>query len=798
MSSEKRLLLCIILSAICFMGLQSLMTQLGLIQPPPAPPRPAAAKPDADLDARKLAQATADLPPPAAGELPANPFMPPGGPVAAEPLAAKAPAGGAPQLPKLARLDELVLGAANVEDGADPYKLRLQLAQLDASVARATSARFDAEFDPANRNRKPGRLVLIQDNPRAPDAPGSLAIFVSPVAKAGRPAVDGEADEIVPSGARVEMPISAWEVVREKDELPAVRAITKVDPATKAQIRGQELRFRAKLARPAVEVVKVFRIYEGEDGFEVQLRFAGPTADGKLTYRLIGPHGIPIEGEWYTSTFRDVFFGQAKRGATEVITRTAYDAVTYAGDSKQVITTDPIKFAGVEDQYFATFVEPLPTPKSQDERWDESADSFVIRGGKEDATKADVTVAIDSKPISVGPNLGEVVHTYRVFVGAKTAASLAPFEADELVSYRKNQYFFIPFASTLAKNVIAPLLERIYGVTASVSHFFGGKTGNYGIAIILLTMTVRLIMFPIGRKQAMMAKKMQDLQPVLAEVKEKYKDDKEALTRETMNVWKQNKINPAAGCVPALIQMPIFVGLWQSLNNSVELRHSSFLYIRDLAAPDMLFRFPIELPVVGHFFNLLPFLVVALMLVQTKLFSPPPTTPEAEMQQKTMKYLMVFMAFMFYKVPSGLGLYFITSSLWQIGERLLLPKLMKTPKAPAVEILAANGKPLNGGPGRGPANGNPPGGAQGWLGKRLEKLLEEASKDTTIRNAGRNGSAGGNGNGTGGTGKPGDSKPSAVEAARQAALRHRNAGLIFFEGRGEFVPALRRQGGGGR
>ena len=77
----------------------------------------------------------------------------------------------------------------------------------------------------------------------------------------------------------------------------------------------------------------------------------------------------------------------------------------------------------------------------------------------------------------------------------------------------------------------------------------------------------------------------------------------------------------------------------------------------------------------GHWFNLLPFVVVGLMLFQTKLFAPPPTTPEAEMQQKTMKYMMVFMAFMFYKVPSGLGIYFITSSLWSIGERLLLPKI---------------------------------------------------------------------------------------------------------------------------
>ncbi len=363
--------------------------------------------------------------------------------------------------------------------------------------------------------------------------------------------------------------------------------------------------------------------------------------------------------------------------------------------------------------------------------------------------KSDVGVEINSKPIVVGPNLGEVVHTYRVYAGPKLASALLPYEAEDLASYRKNQWITIPFASTLAKNVISPLLDKIYALTQSVARLFGWKNGNYGIAIILLTMTVRLIMFPLGRKQAMMAKKMQDLQPVLAEVKEKYKDDKEALTRETMAVWKRHKVNPAAGCVPALIQMPIFVGLWQSLNNSVALRHSSFLYIRDLAAPDMAYRFPWTLPLLGDYLNVLPFLVVALMLVQTKLFSPPPTTPEAEMNQKMMKYMMVFMAFMFYKVPSGLGLYFITSSLWQICERLLLPKVIASHPKPAGDgdELGEKGKggigPGGGGKGPGP-NGGDGGGAQGWLGKRLEKLLEEAAKDKTIRNDDRGlGSVGG-------------------------------------------------------
>ena len=301
-----------------------------------------------------------------------------------------------------------------------------------------------------------------------------------------------------------------------------------------------------------------------------------------------------------------------------------------------------------------------------------------------------------------------------------------------MASYRKNPWYFsIPFAGSLAQNVIAPLLDRIYLLTKQVAGFFGYKNGNYGVAIILLTLTVRMMMFPLGRKQALMAKKMQDLQPYLKELQEKYKDDKEELTKQTWALYKRHKANPIGGCLPALIQMPILVGLWQALNNSVPLRNAPFLYIKNLAAPDMLFRFPTELPFLGHYFNLLPFLVVSLMLVQTKLFSPPATTPEAEMQQKMMKYMMIFMAFMFYKVPSGLGIYFIMSSLWSIGERLILPKITKS--SPVIEGGDEKNPPAGGGGKGGPSGSKSSDKPGGWLSQRLEKLLDEAAQDGTYR-----------------------------------------------------------------
>ena len=746
MSSEKRLVVTLILTVGSVYGIQYAMEKTGLIKPPVAE-LPAEvvnvdpAKPKVEVKVKGGESAGPK------GELPADVFAheddakaPAGDPAAAVAVEKK-------PTPKRLKSAELVLGA---DDDASPdaYHLRLQLDQLGAAVALATSAEYDAEFDrevPPEKGRKP-RLRLIDQDSES-EAPGSLAMTVISAAKANRP-LKADADDAAIAPPKVEAPLDReiWEVVRDGDDKPAVRAVTKPDSrgsaSLKKVIEGQEIAFRIKADDPAVQVTKVYRLWKGEDGFEVDLKFSSAAEDTKFTYRLYGPHGIPIEGAWFTSTFRDVFFGL--EGEKSVATNPSTEIVKNKQDLSSLrVSAKPLRFAGVEDQYFATLIEPWPLARSLDDRREAEAGPVLFAEDPKAPQKSDVGVEIISRPITLGPNLGEVVHQYRVFAGPKLAGLLAPYEAEDLASYRKT-WVTIPGASWLAKTLIAPLLEKIYGLTSAVAATFGWKNGNYGIAIILLTMTVRLIMFPIGRKQAMMAKKMQDLQPVLAEVKEKFKDDKEALSRETMAVWKRNKVSPAAGCLPALIQMPIFVGLWQALNSSVALRHSSFLYIRDLAAPDMMFRFPTTLPLLGDYFNLLPFLVVSLMLVQTKLFAPPPTTPEAEMNQKMMKYMMIVMAFMFYKVPSGLGLYFITSSLWQIGERLLLPKVIA--KQPTTVVEDEPGDRGRGGNGNGNGNSD----AQGWLGRRWGKLLEEAAKEKTIRNdrdLGRG--SGGNGNGSG-------------------------------------------------
>jgi YidC/Oxa1 family membrane protein insertase len=730
------------------LGFPYVMRFLGLNPTPRKPPAlpPAAAAPD-DIRPKKEELKPADAVP----KEDAKPAVAKGqGPAKG---GAEAAPEGAPKRPEVEVVDEskLVLGSAT-DRSPTGYRLEAQLQQKGAGLESLSSSRFDAEFENGLALKRPLQLVK-----RNVTVPPSLAVTLS--------AGDGGVVPAVPEDdARLQLAAREgedwldsvlWEVVPD-EQGHIKRPVSMIDPATRTPVEGESIVFRTKAASGVV-VTKTFRLGKNIDGLEVELKFESPDRERKLVYNLLGPHGIPVEGEWYTGTFRDLFFAQLNGSSTSLNTCSAYD-VAKGTDKTFDNTSLPLRFTGVENQYFATLFEPDPAPTGQQDRWDSKAVAVVLHKDPEALQKSDVGVRMTSRPITVGPGQ-TVVHTYRVFAGPKTTEALRPYGADELASYRKSSFFlFTPFTATatyLARFVITPTLGFAYDLTARVAQLFGGTSGNYGVAIILLTVLVRALMFPLGRKQALIAQKMQELQPYLKEIQEKYKDDKERLTKEQFALYKKHGVNPVGGCLPALIQLPIFMGLWQALNTSVPLRHAPFLWIRDLAAPDMMFRFPFDVPFLGYWFNLLPFLVVGLMLLQTKLFSPPPTTPDAEMQQKMMKYMMIFMGVMFYKVPSGLGIYFITSSLWAIGERLLLPKVIHThphaaTDAPDGEVGAEKGTgPRGGGKavamgsrpgvlggGKGAATGNGASGPAkppGRFATFWEKILEEARKDPTYR-----------------------------------------------------------------
>ncbi len=420
-----------------------------------------------------------------------------------------------------------------------------------------------------------------------------------------------------------------------------------------------------------------------------------------LRYQLQGPVGLPLENAENTSKYRDVIAKFVQQNKSEAAQFMA--AKTIVNPQTREVWLKPMRYIGVDAQYFAALLSP-----GEDQLVDrtiESATQDLI--GPDRAEKSDVSVILTSKELELAKG-ASVVHHYNLFAGPKRPE----FVDGDVLNYG---WF----------SVISRMLLRVL-------HAVHAMTGSYAMAIFCLTVLVRTCVLPLSIKQARSAAKMQELQPEIAALKEKYGNDKEKMARAQMELFSRHKYNPFAGCLPVFFQIPVFIGLYQALSHAVELRMAQFLWIDNLAAPDHLFTLPFAIPFLGNQFNLLPLITVCLFVVQQKMFMPPPMNEEQEMQYKMMNFMTIFMGFMFYKVPAGLCLYFITSSLWGLAERKLLPKAKPAPVVivPAKDERRNDGKSDGGNKGRNPPPRNDPPAGDGFL----ARLLKAAEKPDSMRN----------------------------------------------------------------
>ncbi|MGL5094536.1 MAG: membrane protein insertase YidC, partial [Planctomycetia bacterium] len=336
---------------------------------------------------------------------------------------------------------------------------------------------------------------------------------------------------------------------------------------------------------------------------------------------------------------------------------------------------------------FASMVMPMVGP--QDERIVRVARPQLLGLPHPRKLLSNVNVELESEPVELDPG-AERVHAFRLFNGPKKESVLGLYEDYNLpllIQYT-NTLYVIPTA------FVSQVMIRIL-------NFFHGLVGDYGLAIILLTISVRLMMFPLSYKQTASMLKMQELAPQMKEIQTRYADDKEKMNRAVMDMYAANNVNPFMGCLPIMLQIPIFIGLWQTLYNSFTLRQSTFLWgytwIDNLAAPDQLFPFGFDFPFLGPYFNLLPILTVIQMMMMFKMMSPPATTPEMEAQQRMMFMMMPMFGLMGYWLPAGLCLYIITSSLWSVLERQVMPKpAKKTTDGAPVVVVPASAESRNG------------------------------------------------------------------------------------------------------
>ncbi len=249
---------------------------------------------------------------------------------------------------------------------------------------------------------------------------------------------------------------------------------------------------------------------------------------------------------------------------------------------------------------------------------------------------------------------------------------------------RKTSDFFLYFGpkdisilkslhSHLEKSIYFGWFDIIAKPILYTLRFFNKYVSNYGFSIILITIIIKILFWPLTHKSYQSMKEMRKLQPMMAKIREKYKDNKQEMQKQLMGLYKIYKINPMGGCLPMIIQIPVFFALYRVLPGSIELRHAPFmLWIKDLSAPDRLFSFPFQIPFMSPPYGIpvLTLIMGASMFLQQKM------TPVAgdPTQAKMMMFLPVVFTFLFINFPSGLVLYWLVNNLLSIAQQYRINK----------------------------------------------------------------------------------------------------------------------------
>jgi YidC/Oxa1 family membrane protein insertase len=419
---------------------------------------------------------------------------------------------------------------------------------------------------------------------------------------------------------------------------------------------------------------KTFSLIKGENQFRdtapgpytlnVSLRIINKSdLTRSIRYFLQAPTGVPLEDPDNARRYLELQQGYiTSSGSLHYLKTTAQELVTQNDkairhNNPELIDkhTSPVKFIGVDDSYFVALL--MPTEDQKEHGYFASVAPELLKKNVDHPERSDISATLESKPMEISAK-AEVKHDFKLYIGPKRTELLRPLGAEDLM-----QHGWFGWVARSMLWLMSTLHDSI-GLP-------------YWLAIIMLTVIVRGAMYPLSRKQALSMKHFKDLQPHIAALQKKYENDKEKLAVAQMELMRDHGVSPLMGCMPFMLimfQMPIFIGLYNALANSVDLRMAPFLYITNLAAPDKLFQLPFSIPMLGHDFNLLPILTIGLFMLQQKMYMPPAASEEQKMQQQMMSFMTIFMGVMFYKVPAGLCVYFIASSIWGLIERKILEK----------------------------------------------------------------------------------------------------------------------------
>jgi YidC/Oxa1 family membrane protein insertase len=366
---------------------------------------------------------------------------------------------------------------------------------------------------------------------------------------------------------------------------------------------------------------------------------------------------------WLTSKFHLTTLGNFNPGSFFGVVKTHPGS---SDVSSRDLDPAPVKWLGAENQFFTVLLTP------GHERLLDHAEFLCFN-----ARDASGSIPSDVEPdiegtawfpafaLPAGTSIGL---DYTLYAGPKEYGRLNDLggQQGEMMNYG------------MFSLLILPMLWLLHG--------FHGVLGNYGVAIILLTLCIKGLTWPLQSFANKSGKRMQALAPKIKELQAKYKESPEKLNTETFALYKEYGVNPFGGCVPALIQMPVFFSLYFMLVNAVELRGQHFLWVHDLTQPDTILAFalPFTIPIIGisHFvLNPLPLMVTGLTMVMMRM-TPQMGDPQ---QAKIAQFMPLIFLFIFYNFAAGLSLYYVINncvSIIQIYRNLRkpLPDLTRKPK----------------------------------------------------------------------------------------------------------------------
>ena len=429
----------------------------------------------------------------------------------------------------------------------------------------------------------------------------------------------GNKELLLPKGGD-SLPLNfSWGV--EPGSIPPV--VYEAAPLKQEQGGGTILTMRGKLPS-GLEVVRTMRFSDQQYLMELTIEVVNPTATP-----LKGAPYLTLDNRPFSQESGRVFVGPAvlRDGVLEEIKTTDLKKGSRSFTGK-------ISWAAYEDNYFLCGIVP--------HTGEQHTAYFSLQEGDR------VTTVLAGASDVIQPGQRQQ-YTYSVYFGPKTMGALkaAGYELDRSINFG---WFDVMAKPTLY------LLNFLYGYV-----------GNYGVAIILVTVFIKLLFWPISQKGMKSMKTMQKLQPKMAKIREKFKDDKQLQQQEMIKLYQTYKVNPVGGCLPMVIQIPVFFALYKVLLQTIELRHAPFfLWITDLSAPDRLF-IGFNLPFVGGI-PVLTLLMGATMFLQQKMT---PATGDPT-QQKVMMFMPVIFTFMFLNFASGLVLYWFVNNLLSIGQQYLV------------------------------------------------------------------------------------------------------------------------------